>query len=461
PGAAGLDLAGDRRGRGPDRTVRARARVRHAAPRRPPHPGPRRRAERVLRGRAVDRVPAHRRGLRSPDGARVWRRRADPRLPMGRAVGTRAVRRRRGPVRDQPADLRRRHVLADAARVFHRHHGHRSRLAGSVRPAGATRARESPVHVPVRLERERHRDLLHALARGRLGRRHLRLPFAAIARRPLRHRRGNRGDGIALALREGPRDPSLAGAHCASDCKAGARAASSADGRGLTGHGAFDDGSSSVGCCSRPVARAVGGGGSCQSPEGGVRMYGNPVRIRRSAGLALTLTVATLLGFATPVAASPATNAEVSVGSPHDVAPRSHQNEPVVAMDAHNPNVLVAGSNDYIDQQACPEDIATGIARCDDFSAGIGVTGVYFSFDRGKTWIQPTYTGWQARNCGTATVCPGSFAPIGRIPWYYEAGLIDDGDPAIAIGPRLENGTFSWSNGSRVYYANLTANFPG
>jgi hypothetical protein len=190
-------------------------------------------------------------------------------------------------------------------------------------------------------------------------------------------------------------------------------------------------------------------------------MYGNPVQIRRSAVVALTLTLATLLGFATPVAASPATNAEVSVGSPHDIAPRSHQNEPVVAMDAHDPNVLVAGSNDYIDQQACPEDIATETATCDDFRAGIGVTGLYFSFDRGKTWIQPTYTGWQARDCGTATACDGSFGPIGRIPWYYEAGLIDDGDPAIAIGPGFENGAFSWSNGSRVYYANLTSNFPG
>ena len=50
--------------------------------------------------------------------------------------------------------------------------------------------------------------------------------------------------------------------------------------------------------------------------------------------------------------------------------------------------------------------------------------------------MQPTYTGWQARNCGTATVCPGSFGPIGRIPWYYEAGLADDGDPAVAIGPK-------------------------
>jgi hypothetical protein len=161
--------------------------------------------------------------------------------------------------------------------------------------------------------------------------------------------------------------------------------------------------------------------------------------LRVSASAVFVVALGIAVTIARPAGAGLVTNAEVSVGSPHNIAPRSHQNEPVVAMDAHNPNVLVAGSNDYIDQQACPQDIATQIARCDDFSAGIGVTGLYFSFDRGKTWIQPTYTGWQARDCGTATVCPGSFGPIGRIPWYYEAGLIDDGDPAISIGPRPVN----------------------
>jgi hypothetical protein len=190
-------------------------------------------------------------------------------------------------------------------------------------------------------------------------------------------------------------------------------------------------------------------------------MLGSRAGFRRPAGVAFAVALLTAIVVVMPAGAITVTNAEVSVGSPHNIAPRSHQNEPVVAMDAHNPDVLVAGSNDYIDQQACPQDIATQTATCDDFSAGIGLTGVYFSFDRGKTWIQPTYTGWQARDCASATVCPGSLGPIGRIPWYYEAGLIDDGDPAISIGPKPVNGTFSWANGSRVYYANLTSNFPG
>jgi len=184
---------------------------------------------------------------------------------------------------------------------------------------------------------------------------------------------------------------------------------------------------------------------------------------RAPGSVALILALTSLIVFAMPVNAGPvtATATEASVGSPSGHTPRNHQNEPVVAMDAHNPDFLIAGSNDFIDMQDCPSELVTQTASCDDFSAGIGITGVYFSFDRGKSWTQPTYTGWQARDCGSDTVCPGSFGPIGTIPWYYEAGLVSAGDPAVAIGPRRVNGTFSWGNGSRVYYANLAADFPG
>ena len=97
------------------------------------------------------------------------------------------------------------------------------------------------------------------------------------------------------------------------------------------------------------------------------------------------------------------------------------------------------------------------------FTPGVGVSGVYFSFDSGATWTQPTYTGWSARNClgvpGPDSGCTPAVGSIGTLPWYFENGLVSDGDPAVAIGPAPGSGGFSWSNGHRLYYANLVANF--
>ena len=103
----------------------------------------------------------------------------------------------------------------------------------------------------------------------------------------------------------------------------------------------------------------------------------------------------------------------------------------------------------------------------------MGGTGISFSFDRGDSWTQPTYTGYSARvgvdgSClgqvgpdpGCVPLTPAQGGQIGTLPWYYENGLVSDGDPALAFGPRPDaNGDFSWANGSRLYYANLTANF--
>ncbi len=150
----------------------------------------------------------------------------------------------------------------------------------------------------------------------------------------------------------------------------------------------------------------------------------------------------------------------VSVGSPSTPFSQNKQNEPALAVDANHPNILAAGSNDEIDMEACN----AGADNTCPFTPGVGTSGIYFSFDSGTTWTQPTYQGLTGRLC-TGVVgdsdpgCTPTTGPIGTLPGYYENGLVSDGDPALAFGPVPDSsGHFSWSNGSRLYYANLTAN---
>jgi hypothetical protein len=174
--------------------------------------------------------------------------------------------------------------------------------------------------------------------------------------------------------------------------------------------------------------------------------------------------LALVLGATASSAATATDNSvKVSVGSPSTPFSQNKQNEPAMAIDANHSNIVVAGSNDEIDEEACNAFTDT---TC-PFTPGIGVSGFYFSSDWGHSWTQPTYTGWTARGCAGAVgntdlKCAPVVGPIGTIPWYYEAGLISDGDPALAFGPVPgSTGSFSWANGSRLYYANLTSNFPG
>ncbi|MEU0095113.1 sialidase family protein [Kribbella sp. NPDC006257] len=175
----------------------------------------------------------------------------------------------------------------------------------------------------------------------------------------------------------------------------------------------------------------------------------------RRAIASVAAVAAAFAGAAVAASASPA-DTRVSIGSPTTSFSQNKQNEPAVAIDAHDPAVVVAGSNDEIDEESC----AAGDPSTCPFTDGVGVSGVYFSFDGGGSWTQPTYTGWSARHCLGPAACVPQVGPIGTLPHYYEAGLVSDGDPAVAFGPRPgPGGTFSWANGSRLYYANLTSNF--
>ena len=83
------------------------------------------------------------------------------------------------------------------------------------------------------------------------------------------------------------------------------------------------------------------------------------------------------------------------------------------------------------------------------FSAQVGSSGVYLSPDGGH-WTQPTYGG------GSSAAGSGCTFTIRTLPGYCAAGLVSNGDPAIAFGPQPDGqGGFTLANGARAYYANL------
>ena len=179
---------------------------------------------------------------------------------------------------------------------------------------------------------------------------------------------------------------------------------------------------------------------------------GNP----RSVLTAVATVAVVLSGAAVAVAAS-VNDTLVTVGSPTTPFSQNKQNEPAVAIDPNNPNVVVAGANEEVDMESC----AAGAPNTCPFTPGVGFSGVYFSMNGGGTWTQPTYQGGRtARDCLGPAACVPHVGAIGTLPHYFENGLVADGDPAVAFGPRQgADGTFSWNNGSRLYYANLTSNF--
>jgi hypothetical protein len=163
-----------------------------------------------------------------------------------------------------------------------------------------------------------------------------------------------------------------------------------------------------------------------------------------------------------------ASSALVSVASPTSTFELNQQVQPALAVDPVEPDLLVSTAYDSIDTQPCSEKASIDAAACTEpatpanggiSNPGVGLTGVYFSFDSGHNWIQPTYHGLTAAGCNPGVEpCKPVPGPIHTVPNYYEHGLATFGDSSVAFGPVLRDGKFSWANGSRLYLSNIAMN---
>jgi hypothetical protein len=204
-----------------------------------------------------------------------------------------------------------------------------------------------------------------------------------------------------------------------------------------------------------------------------VRRIRSLTAVVAAVGMGVALTAGSPLSQATGAEASHwgganATGALMNVASPAGQYQRNVQTMPTMAVDPVRTNVLAATSNDLVDMQPCSREAAVNGASCGmpanaqgggTFNKGVGFSGVYFSFDSGRRWAQPTYQGLTAAGCDpTVEPCVPQPGPINTVPNYYENGLRAAGGSSVAFGPVLKNGTFSWANGSRLYLSTLVNN---
>jgi hypothetical protein len=136
-----------------------------------------------------------------------------------------------------------------------------------------------------------------------------------------------------------------------------------------------------------------------------------------------------------------ANNPQVSGDSTSDTTagfPTNKQNEPTIAVNPLDSNLLIGGSNDEQREPRCGPGPVRGATVASDcgFFPGVGTSGIYTSNNGGATWINRGVLDDQASWAGK--------------------GVISDGDPVITYGPKPKaGGGFSFANGARAYYASL------
>ena len=171
------------------------------------------------------------------------------------------------------------------------------------------------------------------------------------------------------------------------------------------------------------------------------------VAIAAAAALALTV----VLGAAPATAGvSLVAGSDVQANSPqvagdpasdsNAVFPTNKSNEPTVAVNPLDRRHLIGGANDEQHQPACGPGPVRGATIGSDcsFFPRVGTSGVYTSADGGTTWVNRGLLDDQAS--------------------WRGAGVVSDGDPVIAYGPKPDGaGRFSWTNGARVYYSSLAS----
>jgi hypothetical protein len=120
------------------------------------------------------------------------------------------------------------------------------------------------------------------------------------------------------------------------------------------------------------------------------------------------------------------------------VFPTNKQNEPTIAVNPVHPERLIAGSNDEQLQPPCGPGSTRGDVEESDcsFFPEVGTSGIYVSSDGGQNWTNLGLLDEQAA--------------------WASTGVISDGDPVIAYGPKPDGeGGFTYDDGARAYYSTL------